>query len=228
MNITETIGRASLFQGLSPEIVEQVAPQLASVAVLKRYLSGEVIFEEGGKGQGFHLVADGRVKVYKLSADGREQILHLLGPGESFGEVAVFLSTNYPARATALAETATIFFPRETLLRLLAQNPEIAFRLMGIMSRRLVRFTELLEAITLKEAPARVAAFILDLAKQETKAELVITKNQIASLLATTPETISRVFGRLKNAGLIAEEKPFIIILDRHRLEKAADGLEEI
>ncbi|MDL2226206.1 Crp/Fnr family transcriptional regulator [Deltaproteobacteria bacterium OttesenSCG-928-M10] len=224
MSMAEVISRAPFFQGLSPEIVEQ----LASVAVMKRYLAGEVIFEEGDRGIGFHLVAEGRVKIYKMSADGREQILHIFGPGEPFGEAAVFLALNYPARALALTDTATVFFPREALRRLLAQNPDISFAMMGIMAQRLVRFAGLLESITLREAPARLAAFILDLAGAEPTAELIITKNQIASLLGTTPETISRAFGRLKNAGLITEEKPYLTILDRRRLQKTADGLEEV
>lgn len=224
MNPVGAISRAAFFQGLGPEIVGQ----LASVAVMKRYLAGEVIFEEGDRGTGFHLVAEGRVKIYKMSADGREQILHIFGPGEPFGEAAVFLALSYPARALALTETATVFFPREALRRLLAQNPDIAFSMMGIMAQRLVRFAGLLESITLKEAPARLAAFILDLAGEEQSAELIITKNQIASLLGTTPETISRAFGRLKSAGLITEEKPYITILDQRRLRNAADGLEEV
>ncbi len=218
--LSEIIGRAAFFKGLQPNLTSQ----LASIATLKRYGAGEIIFDEGDPGRGFHLVAEGRVKVYKSAADGKEHILHLFGPGEPFGEVAIFLGRGYPARAQALSDCQTVFFPREALRRLISENPDLAFGLMAVLSQRLVRFAGLLESITLKEVPARLAAFILELAQGGDQAELSLTKSQLASLLGTTPETISRAFGRLKSAGLIRERKPYIFVLDYPRLRDLADG----
>jgi len=224
MNVSEAIGRAAFFNGLAPELLRQ----LGSIAVLKRYEAGETIFEEGDPGLGFHLVDQGRVKIFKSSSDGREQLLHLFGPGEPFGEVAIFLGRGYPATAQAMIATRTVFFPRETLRNLISQNPDLAFGLMAVLSQRLVRFAGLLESITLKEAPARLAAFILSSAEGRDKVELAVTKGQLASLLGATPETISRSLGRLKKAGLITEQKPFLTILDRRRLSDLAEGLENL
>lgn len=218
--ITEAL--ADFFSGLS----EELSAQLADISSLKNYQAGEVIFEDGAPGVGFHLLAKGKVKIHKIAPDGREQILHLFGPGEPFGEVAIFTDRGYPASALALTEVTSVFIPKEALVRLISSAPEMALGLIGLMAQRLAHFTGLLEAITLKEAPARLAAFILELArKNENRVELSLTKTQLASLLGATPETISRSLGRLKNAGLISEEKPHIIIKDRPRLEQAAMGL---
>lgn len=219
--ISDILERSEFFAGLAPEI----SAELAAIASLKKYRTGETIFEEGAPGTGFHLVAEGRVKIYKSSPDGREQILHLFDQGQLFGEVAIFFGRGYPASAQALGPSRTVFFPRQGLLELIGRNPDMAFALLGLMAQRLARFTVLLESVTLKEAPARLAAFILSLAGETDQAELTITKTQLASLLGSTPETISRALGRLKNQALIKEEKPRIIILDRDRLKDVADGL---
>lgn len=217
--IHQTLG--NFFAGLPSELMDQ----LATIVRLKHYRANEVIFEENSAGEGFHMVAEGRVKIFKTTAEGKEQILHIFGPGEPFGEAAIFLGRGYPANALALSRTATLFFPRAELRRLISANAEMAFGLLGVMAQRLARFTALLEAITLKEVPARLAAFILELAQGRDRVELTLSKSQLSSLLGTTPETISRSLGRLKSSGLIAEEKPFIIVTDRRRLELAAEGL---
>lgn len=225
MNLAETISRAAFFQGLTSGLTAE----LAGIAVSKSYQAGETIFSEGDPGLGFHLVADGRVKIFKSAPDGKEQILHLFGPGEPFGEVAIFLGRGYPAQALALVRTVTIFFPRSALRDLIARNPDLAFGLLAILSQRLVRFAGLLESVTLKEVPARLAAFILDLSEGgRDQIELTVTKGQLAALLGASPETISRALGRLKNANLIREEKPLMTIVDRGRLKDVADGVENV
>jgi len=220
------ISRALFFQGMAPELIEK----LASIASIKHYKAGETIFADGDRGDGFHLVNEGRIKIFKSSADGKEQILHIFGPGEPFGEVAVFLDRPYPASSVALEDTDTVFFPRAALRELIRENPDLAFGMMAVMARRLVRFTGLLEAITLKEVPSRLAAFILDSEAYESgRVELSVSKGQLASLLGTTPETISRAFGRLKSLGLISEKKPYILITDRLKLAEVADtGISEL
>lgn len=219
----QTIAAAleTFFVDLAPDLLNQ----LILIARLKHYRSGEMIFEDGSPSLGFNLLTEGRVKIYKVAPDGKEQMLHLFGPGEPFGEAALFLGRGYPASAQALSASNVVFLPREALLRLISANPEMALALLGVMAKRLARFTALLEAITLKEVPARLAAFILELARDNDQAELTLSKTQLASLLGTTPETISRSLGRLKNSGLISEEKPLIAIKDRPRLKLVAEGL---
>jgi CRP/FNR family transcriptional regulator len=221
MNKEAVIAGAQFFQGLPPDLVRR----LASIAQIKKFGQDQVIFYEGEAGLGFYLLAEGRVKIFKSSPDGKEQILHLFGPGEPFGEVAIFAGQGYPAQAQAARDTVTLFFPRAELRRLIAENPDLAFGLMAVMAARLRRFAAMLESFTLKEVPARLAAFILNLAPDGgERAELSFSKGQLASLLGATPETISRALARLKKAGLINEEKPFIHILDRPGLIRASSG----
>jgi CRP/FNR family transcriptional regulator len=221
MNKEAIIAQAQFFQGLEPDLVRR----LASIAQIKKYGPEETIFYEGEPGLGFHLLARGRVKIFKSSPDCKEQLLHFFGPGEPFGEAAIFAGKGYPAQAQAVSEAVTLFFPRAELRRLIAENPDLAFGLMAVMAARLRRFASMLESLTLKEVPARLAAFILNLAEGgRDKVELTFSKGHLASLLGATPETISRALARLKKAGLISEEKPFIHILDRLRLARAASG----
>ena len=227
MNIAHFLAETPFFHGLE----ESLLLSLADIAVLKSHKSGEIIFAEKDPGTGFYLVAEGQVKIFKSAPDGKEQILHIFGPGEPFGEVAIFLGWGFPAWALALENSKTIFFPRAALRRLIGQNPDLAFGMMAVLSMRLIRFTHMVEALTLKEVPARLAAFLVNLSQENNdtlKVELKVSKSQLASLLGTVPETISRAMGRLKSAGLINEEKPHIIILDPMKLKAFAAGEENL
>ncbi len=217
----EFIAASPFFQGLQAEELRE----MAALASVRKYAAGELIFDESDKALGFHLVTEGRVKVFKSAPDGKERILHLFGPGEPFGEAAIFAGRGYPASALAVSGATTLFFPREELKRRIAENPDLALALMAVMAARLRRFTDMLEAAALKELPARLAAFILNLAPGgEVRAELTLSKGQLASLLGSAPESLSRAMTGLKKAGLIAEEKHFINILDRSRLARLASG----
>ncbi|MDR1920584.1 MAG: Crp/Fnr family transcriptional regulator [Candidatus Adiutrix sp.] len=215
------LSRTRFFSGLGPELLEE----LSNIAVLKKYRAGDVIFAEGDAGAGFHLVVEGRVKIYKNSGGGKERLLNVFGPGEPFGEAAVFLDRGYPSWAQAVSDSLTAFFPRPALRGLAAKNPELTLELTAVLSRRLAGLTGRLEADSL-DVSARLAGYILEMDESERtgRVELNLTKGQLASLLGTAPETISRVLGRLKNAAVISEEKPFIKILDRDKLDDIANG----
>ncbi len=207
INLAEQIGAIPLFEGLP----EDQQADLAAIAQVKNLERNEVIFSEGDEGNGFYVVSAGRVKIFKLSPDGKEQILHLFGPGEPFGEVAVFAGVRFPAYAEALDKAAVIFFPRRALLDLIRRNPDLALNLLGLMSMRLRRFTHLIEDLSLKEVPGRLAAhllFLSGLKNGSDELELDITKTQLASLLGTIPETLSRILAKLVKQGLLKSEGP--------------------
>jgi CRP/FNR family transcriptional regulator len=186
------------------------------------YKRGQAIFTEGDDATGFYVGILGRVKIFKLSFEGKEQILHIFGPGEPFGEVPVFTGQHFPANAEAMEDGRIFFFPRESFIELIKKNPSIALNMLAVLSLRLRRFTHLIDDLSLKEVPGRLSAYLLYLSEQEkgmSDLELTITKSQLASLLGTIPETLSRIFGKMSKQGLIELDGPRIKILDRQGLE---------
>ncbi len=212
MNI-EILQKCSLFDGLPQEHMKQIA----AIAVTKNYKKGETIFFDGEEADGFYLIATGKVKVFKMSFSGKEQILHIFGKGEPVGEVAVFHGKPFPASALCLEKSQLIFFPRDRFVDLVHTNPAIAMNMLAILSFRLRRFTKQIESLSLKEVPARLAGYLTYLQEeQDTTREvrLEISKGQLASLLGTTPETLSRIFSKMMDDGLIEVNGRIIVIKD--------------
>lgn len=217
------IAAVPLFEGLPKKQIEDLAMILADQA----FKRGQIIFSEGDEGSGFYVVVSGRVKVFKLSSEGKEQILHILGPGEPFGEVPVFAGEHFPAHAQAMVESRVFFFPRDAFVALIRNNPSLALNMLALLSRRLRRFAALIDDLSLKEVPGRLAAHLLYLSDQKKGAkdlELTITKAQLASLLGTIPETLSRILGKMTDQGLIDSKGPRISIVDRDALSDLAES----
>ena len=223
MDIAKRIATIPLFEGLPAEQVEDIAAIVEEPVFRK----GQSIFSEGDEGTGFYVVASGRVKVFKLSPEGKEQILHILGPGEPFGEVPVFAGQHFPASAEALEESRLFFFPRASFVRLIRKNPGLALNMLAVLSRRLRVFASLIEDLSLKEVPGRLAAYLLYLSNKDrgaTDLELTITKGQLASLLGTIPETLSRILGKMSAQGLIETDGRKITLLDPEGLATLAES----
>jgi CRP-like cAMP-binding protein len=199
---TALLSRSLLFNGLP----EPLLAKLAGITHERRFGKNEAIFFEGRKADGFYLVAQGQVKVFKMSPDGREQILHVFGVGEPFGEVPVFNGQPFPANAVSLTASAALFFPRPAFISLITASPELALSMLAVLSRRLRQFAAQIESLSLKEVPGRLAAHLVFLAEDQGRRDEVtldIPKGQLASLLGTSPETLSRIFASLSAEGLI-------------------------
>ncbi len=224
MEIIDQIAAIPLFEGMPPEQLKE----LARIVVTKTIKRGQVIFSEGDEGTGFYVLISGRAKIFKLAPDGKEQILHIAAPGVPFGEVPVFAGERFPAYAEALEECRSLFFPRPAFVDLIKKNPILALNMMAVLARRLRRFTGMIENLSLKEVPGRLAAHFLYLSERAEGAEelrLEISKSQLAGLLGTIPETLSRILARMTKEGLIEPVgQRQIRILDRERLEELADG----
>ena len=224
------ISNTPLFKGLPQKQLEKID----KIAVKKNFEKGELIFSENDQGDGFYIVASGRVKIYKISLEGKEQILHIFDQGEPFGEVPVFSGTLFPANAQAIAKCSLIFFPRNSFIQLITENVPIVMNILGLLSMRLRQFTVQIENLSLKDVPGRLAGYLLLLAEEQQDKEqqdkeqqgeniirLNISKGQLASLLGTIPETLSRIFSKMNDRGLIKVDGRSIKILD-------TDGLEEL
>ena len=210
-NTKEIIAASILFSGLSDIELDKVT----AITIQKAFARSESIFFEGDEGDGFYMVADGRVKIFKMSLDGKEQILHIFGPGEPFGEVPIFHGQPFPANAMALVKSKLLFFPRSEFIELVTANPPLALNMLAMLSLRLRRFATQIENLSLKEVPGRLAAYLIYLAEEQgslTQVTLDIPKGQLASLLGTIPETLSRIFAKMSEERLIRVEGRTIYI----------------
>jgi CRP/FNR family transcriptional regulator len=227
-SIHRVLSATPLFKGLS----EQQLDEIGAIAIEKPYRRGEFIFMEGDEGNGFYIVAEGQVKIFKTSLEGKEQILHIYGPGNPFGEVPVFSGSRFPANAMALVNSRILFLPRDAFVRLIAEHPSLSMNMLGELSLRLREFTVQIENLSLKEVPSRLASYLTVLVKEQgrtDRVDLTISKGQLASLLGTIPETLSRIFSKMSAQNLIRVDGRQIHLVDMAGLEdlSVAGKLEE-
>ena len=216
------LAQSTLFGGLPDAQLEEIL----GVAAEKTAKSGEMIFFDGDPADGFYMVAEGMVKIYKLSPNGKEQILHMFGPGEPFGEVPVFAGGVFPANAEAVKNSTIIFFPREKFVTLINEKPSLALSMLAILSKRLRHFTIQVENLSLKEVPARLAGYFILLSEEQKNTRRVtlnISKGQLAGFLGTIPETLSRMLRKMSDQGLIEVEGRKIRLKDYDGLIDLAD-----
>lgn len=200
--------------------------KLRQIMVDKVYPKGGIIFNEGDDADGFYVVADGRVKIHKVSLDGKEHILHIYGPGNPFGEVPMFSGQRFPANAMALVKSRVLYFPRSAFVRLITENPSLSLNMLAVLSRKLREFTIQIENLSLKEVPGRLASYLIYLNREQGRPEkmkLNVSKGQLASLLGTIPETLSRIFARMSAQNLIEVNGAEIKIIDDGGLHDLAE-----
>ena len=230
--IQDFLAQTQFFQGVSSEHLAA----LAKIAIGQTYYKNEVLFWQGDEGRGFFVVVLGRVKVFKVSPDGKEQILHIFGVGEHFAEVPAFDGQCFPASAAAIETSQVLFFPRTAFISLLEAHPSLAIQMLAIFARHLRRFAKIIENLSFKEVPGRLAAYLLylndvqrdnSISKLEgDRIKLDITKGQLAALLGTIPETLSRVFAKLSQEGLIEIDGSVIKLLKISELKRLAGDFD--
>ncbi|PLX99290.1 MAG: Crp/Fnr family transcriptional regulator [Desulfuromonas sp.] len=224
MTLKDDLLSCPMFSGVTDEDINS----LSEIIRLKNCQQGELLFSEGDEANGFYILAEGRVKVYKLSAEGKERILHIVQPGTSFAEAAIFGDGHYPAYAEPLQPSRLLFFPKRNFLDLLNRKSQIAINMIGGLSRFLREFASQVEQLTFQDVPARLARYILDLAgDEEEEVTLPIPKGQLASNLGTVSETLSRTFRKMTSEGLITVKGKVITIDDRDRLEDLSESTKE-
>jgi CRP-like cAMP-binding protein len=220
--ILQIISDVPLFNGLPEEQLNDVR----QIAVNRFYDKEKTIFIEGDPCDGFYIIVDGRVKIFKLSFEGKEHILHIYGPGNPFGEVPVFAGKKFPANAQTLLKSHLLYFPRTAFIDLISQNPSLSLNMLAVLSMRLRQFTIQIENLSLKEVPGRLASYLLYLAKEQGRTDtvmLTISKGQLASLLGTIPETLSRILAKMNKQGLVETSGRDIRLLDIAGLEDLSE-----
>jgi CRP/FNR family transcriptional regulator len=223
MENMQKLKKSLLFSGLDEEYLAEVA----AIAVRRTFGKGETLFNDGETATGFYLLASGSIKLCKVSPDGKEKVLHFVHPAETFAEAAFFGDGKYPAEARALESGMALFFPREAFMGLLERNPRFSLNLIISLSLLLRRFARQIEDLSFAEVPARLAAYLIELAAKKsttfqgkTYLDLDMKKGELASRLGTVSETLSRTFKKLKEEGVLDVEGSRVTILDMARLQK--------
>ena len=225
----DLLRKSPLFAGLKEEDLRRIR----SIAIPKKLVKKEVLFADGEEARGFYVILSGKMKLYKISPEGKEQILHIVVAPDAFAEAALFLGGTYPAFAEALTDTQLLFFPKRDFVQLIERNPQLSINMIVTLSQYLKRFTLLIEELSLKEVSARMAKHLIDLSLKAVKegkspndVELDLSKTQLASKLGTISETLSRTLAKMKAKKIIDVKRNRILILDRKGLEALASGLK--
>jgi CRP/FNR family transcriptional regulator len=218
---TDVLRKTPLFATLPDADLRRVA----DLAVSRRFSKKEAVFREGDRADGFFIVGSGKVKVFKLSGEGKEQILHVLEAGQTFAEAVIFEGGVYPAHAEALTDADLLFLPKRPFVDLLERTPGVAVRMLASLSRWLKRMTDLAESLSLRDVETRLVFYLSEELKARgippkdgAELDLPIGKNVLASRLGTVPETFSRTLKKLQDDGLIEVRGKRIRIVSAERL----------
>ncbi len=224
MNYRQILKSSPFFAGLSDVDMDA----LMDIARVREHPRGELLFSDGEEATGFFVVLDGKVKVYKLSPEGKERILHIIHPGNTFAEAAIFGEGLYPAYAEPLQVSKLLFLPKEGFLNLLMNNGRISINMIAGLSKFLRQFANQIEDLTFKDVPSRLARYLMELSGgTKTTVELPISKSQLASNLGTVSETLSRTLRKLSEDDLINVAGKKVEIFDFERLEELSEKCKE-
>jgi CRP-like cAMP-binding protein len=218
--IAVILGGIALFRDLGPGLLARIAAGTVIVEAPR----GSVLFRPGDACSGFHIVIEGRIKLSLHNAQGAERVVELPGPGQSFGEAAMFLRIPYRVSAEALADSRLLHVSANRVFAELDSDPRLAHRIIAGLSMRLHNLVSDLESQSLQSGTQRVIGFLLSLvdaeAKSGTVARLPARKNVIASRLNLTHEHFSRILHGLAAAGAIRVEGQDILIPDVEALRR--------
>ena len=213
--------QVSLFKGLSDAELKELEPYLATA----RFKKKETIFSEGDPPEWFYLVLSGKIKITKLSHDGKEIILEVISPTDIFGGVAVIKGFPYPANAVAMEESEVLRITRKNLMRLVDRFPNLMYCIALQLGDRMKSSYDSLKNIALERVEARIAALLLKLSgkvgvpsKDGVLIDMRLTKQDVADMVGTTVETSIRTFSKFKKQGMVTEAAGKFVIKDKNGL----------
>ncbi len=217
--VVNTLRSCQLFAGLPPADLEHIA----EVTVVKSLEKDDYLFHEGDPSHGFYVVQRGAVNVHRVSALGKEQIIHIFRAGDSFAEAALASATGYPADARALEPTQVLLVEKAGILALLKRQPELALRMLGSMSSHLRVLVGQLEDLTLKDVETRLANWLVKhcpkpQSEAPVKIELTMAKRVLAAELGTVSETFSRTLAKFRELKLLAVKGKTVTILSPSKM----------
>jgi CRP/FNR family transcriptional regulator len=217
IDLSAVLQKTALLSNLSQPEVQL----LAARAVRKLFAAGEVLFYEGEPCKGLHIISRGRVRIYKTSASGREQVLAVNGSGETIAEVPVFDGGPYPASAVAVDETETAFISRKDFQDYCLDHPEVALKVLAFVGARLRNLVGIIEELSFTTIRQRLVSLLVRLAQSQGKKtarglEVLLpgSHQELANQLGTVRELVSRNLMRLQAEGLLEVDARQIVIKD--------------
>jgi CRP-like cAMP-binding protein len=197
-----TLRCCQLFSGLSAEDLAVIA----GFVITQKLAKDDYLFHEGEAARGCYLVQSGAINVHRVSAVGKEQVIHVFRSGESFAEAALASPTGYPANARAVEPSTVLIIPKGPILELIGRRPDLALRMLGSMSSHLRVLVGMLDDLTLKDVETRLLNWLVKHSPSATGGAIRLpgTKRVLAAELGTSSETLSRTLGRLRDQKLIA------------------------
>lgn len=222
MDERSLLKKSALCQHLNEKELEDVL----TIVSIRRVSRSEILFFQGDEATGFFVLLKGKMRIYKSSPEGREYTLHVITPGQMFAEAAIFHGRGFPASSSALEDSVVAFFPKGGFVRLLGSSPEISMKMIAALSAYLRELAEMIEELSLKEIPSRLASYLLTESSNRglETFNLQVTKTELAHKLGTISETLSRNLKKMKALGLIAVNGREIKIMDFQQLRAVADG----
>ena len=216
-----TLRSCQLFMGLP-------AAEIAAIAlfVIPKHLGkGDYLFREGDRSEGFYIVQNGAINVHRVSAAGKEQVIHLFRPIESFAEATLATAGGYPADARATEPTTVLLVPKNDFVDLLRRRPDLALRMLASMSQHLRVIVGLLDDLTLKDMETRLANWLLKQCPRPVSAgqieiKLDRTKRVLAAEMGTTSETLSRTLAKFRDQKLLRVRGNTVVVTRPRDLEK--------
>jgi CRP-like cAMP-binding protein len=223
--VDDVLAQVPLFAALGPDAAESLEPSLSHVKVVR----GDVIFNEGDDGDALFVIEDGKVKISRSAADGRENLLAVLGPGEMFGELSLFDPSPRTASAIAVTDGSLLQFPHDALRPWLAERPEVAPALLQALAQRLRRTNEALADLVFSDVPGRVAKTLLQLADRFGQPDGAgirvthdLTQEELAQLVGASRETVNKALADFASRGWLRLEGRAVLLLDSNRLARRA------
>ncbi len=221
----DVLASAGLFQGVDPAAAEALAQSLH----FADYTRGETVFVEGEQGDTLFIVISGKVKVGRRAADGRENMLSVMGPSDMFGELSLFDPGPRTATATVLTDTRLAYLAHSSLRPWIADRPEIAEQLLRVLARRLRRTNDALADLIFTDVPGRVAKALLGLAERfgtkepdGVRVHHDLTQEELAQLVGASRETVNKALADFASRGWMRVDSRAVTILDADRLARRA------
>lgn len=223
LNVGAILDQCRLFSGIPLDSFSQ----LVSMTQIRKFTKGQRVFREGDACPGVFVVGSGLVRVFKTAPNGKEHVLHMVGPGHTFAEVAAIGGFDCPANAEAVAPTVCALLPTDRLQKALREDHGLCLGMMTGLTLWVRHLIGLMEDIVLRDAAGRLARYLLDAPTADDGAiELPTLRRHLASHLNLTSETFSRTIRRLTDAGLIeSSDENRLRLLDHEKLRMVAEGM---